>query len=236
MTSRGEEVKNHQAKIESTEDYLHWNPSIPKKAIQMKEMYSKICMLGDPGVGKTSLVRRFVLDVFDDDYIPSIGMKVTKKSVSLEDDSLFLTLMIWDILGSKTNRFDSIYYKGVKGALLVSDVTRENTLDSLPNWISGLYDITDEVPIVFLANKIDLESKKEKLSKKLSDYTDEYSTEYHFTSAKTGENVEGAFFSLAKMLAIKGGSDILDTEIEEEKGEEGDAEEGEKAGDEGEEK
>lgn len=183
-------------------------------AIQMKEMYTKICMLGDPGVGKTSLVRRFVMDIFDDNYIPSIGMKVTKKSVNLGDDTLAFTLMIWDILGSKTNRFDSIYYKGVKGALLVSDITRENTMDSLSKWISGLFDITGEIPIVLLANKIDLESKKEEMEKKMSQYGDDYHSDYLFTSAKTGENVESAFLTLAMRLIEQKVSDKLGAEVE----------------------
>lgn len=157
-------------------------------------------MLGDPGVGKTSLVRRYVLDVFDDIYIPSIGMKVTKKQINLKPGSLSLTLMIWDILGSKTNRFDSVYYKGVKGALLVFDVTRKKTMDSIPIWISGLFEITGKVPVIFLGNKIDLNSGGKAVEQVMSDYAGEYDANYLFTSAKTGENVEKAFLSLARKL------------------------------------
>lgn len=164
----------------------------------MKEMIRKICMLGDPAVGKTSLVRRFVLDVFDDQYIPSIGMKVTKKQVLLKSQDLEVTLMIWDILGSKTSRFDSVYYKGVKGALLVTDVTREKTIDSIPKWIDGLFEITGEVPVLFLANKTDLTGVKEGFLGKMDKYCTEYNAKTFNTSAKTGDNVEKAFFNLAK--------------------------------------
>jgi len=171
----------------------------------MKEMIRKICMLGDPAVGKTSLVRRFVLDVFDDQYIPSIGMKVTKKQVHLKSENLDVTIMIWDILGSKTSRFDSVYYKGVKGALLVSDVTRENTVDSIPKWIDGLYEITGKVPVFFLANKTDLVETSESFLKKMDKYCGEYNAKTLNTSAKTGDNVELAFYHLAKgMIKHKG--------------------------------
>ena len=174
--------------------------SEPSRAISMKEMYRKICMLGDPGVGKTSLVRRYVLDIFDDNYIPSIGMKVTKKHVKLANGALSLTLMIWDILGSKTNRFDSIYYKGVKGALLVSDVTRKKTMDSIPRWISGLFEITGKVPIIFLANKYDIDGMSQAVEQKISRYARNYNAKYLSSSAKTGENVEMAFINLAKRM------------------------------------
>ncbi len=171
----------------------------------MKEMIRKICMLGDPAVGKTSLVRRFVLDVFDDQYIPSIGMKVTKKQVHLKSQNLDVTIMIWDILGSKTSRFDSVYYKGVKGALLVSDVTREDTIDSIPKWIDGLYEITGKVPVFFLANKTDLAEVSESYLKKMDKYCNEYKAKTLNTSAKTGDNVELAFYHLAKgMIKHKG--------------------------------
>lgn len=167
----------------------------------MKEMIRKVCMLGDPSVGKTSLVRRFVLDIFDDSYIPSIGMKVTKKQMILEDESLDLTLMIWDILGSKTSRFDSVYYKGVKGALLVSDVSKEKTADSIPRWLSGLFKITGDVPLMFIGNKIDLIEDKSSIEKKIEGYSKKYNSKVLFTSAKTGNNVENAFLHLAKEMA-----------------------------------
>lgn len=169
----------------------------------MKELFRKICVLGDPAVGKTSLIRRYVIDIFDDKYIPSVGMKVTKKQISLYDDSLSLTMMIWDILGSKTSRFDSIYYKGVEGAIIVCDVTREKTLDNISNWISGLYEVTGEVPLVFLANKIDLKSGSNTLKEQMKFFSRSFNTEYYFTSAKTGENVEDAFQDLAENMVSK---------------------------------
>lgn len=169
----------------------------------MKELFRKICVLGDPAVGKTSLIRRYVIDIFDDKYIPSVGMKVTKKQISLYDDTLTLTLMIWDILGSKTSRFDSIYYKGVEGAMIVCDVTREKTLDNITNWISGLFDVTGEVPLVFMANKIDLKSGSTALKEQMNFFSRSFNTEYFFTSAKSGENVEDAFLNLAMDMVSK---------------------------------
>jgi small GTP-binding protein len=166
----------------------------------MKEIIRKVCVLGNPSVGKTSLVRRYVLDIFDDKYIPSIGMKATKKKIMLNDGAVSLTLMIWDILGSKTSRFDSVYYKGVEGALVVCDITRNETLESIPTWISGLFDVTGEVSIILLANKVDLQEKDEDVKDKLTQYASEYNGKFLFTSAKTGENVDNGFRYLSEML------------------------------------
>lgn len=191
----------------------------------MEEVYRKICMLGDPAVGKTSLVRRYVLDVFTDDYIPSIGMKVTKKQILLNKGSMALTLMIWDILGSKTDRFDSIYYKGVKGALIVCDVTRKKTFDGIPRWMSGLFDITEEIPIIILANKIDMDWEIQEIEQKLIEAAQDYNAQILFTSAKTGENVENAFLSLAEGLLLQK-KERVDLDLEQMKKDEKTEEEG----------
>jgi small GTP-binding protein len=166
----------------------------------MKEIIRKVCILGNPSVGKTSLVRRYVLDIFDDKYIPSIGMKATKKKILLKDGSVSLTLMIWDILGSKTSRFDSVYYKGVEGAIVVCDITRKDTMESIPKWVSGLFDITSEIPVVLIANKVDLKEKDEETVSKMSKYVADYGGVFLFTSAKTGENVEKGFQNLGDMI------------------------------------
>src|SRR5436309_1950018 len=90
----------------------------------------KILLLGDGAVGKTSLIRRFVVDKFSDDYITTIGTKVTKKDLRIESPSKAtdMTFMIWDVLGQKGYRgIQESSFQGAKGALLVYDVTRPET-------------------------------------------------------------------------------------------------------------
>src|SRR2546421_2922098 len=105
-------------------------------------MKRKILRLGDGEVGKTSVVRRFVVDKFSDDYITTIGTKVTKKDLRIESParSPDLTFMIWDVLGQKGHRgIQDSSFQGAKGALLVYDVTRPETADSLQDyWIPHL--------------------------------------------------------------------------------------------------
>src|SRR3989454_12714444 len=99
----------------------------------------KILLLGDASVGKTSLIRRFVVDKFSDDYITTIGTKVTKRDLRIESPSKAtdMTFMIWDVLGQKGYRgIQESSFQGAKGALLVYDVTRPETAESLHEyWI-----------------------------------------------------------------------------------------------------
>ena len=93
----------------------------------MKQYSKKICLLGDFSVGKTSLVRRFVHNRFDDQYISTIGVKVSRKTVVLPvaDDLVELTLMVWDLAGSQgTTPIAASYLRGAVGAVLVCDLTR----------------------------------------------------------------------------------------------------------------
>ncbi len=202
---------------------------------------AKVVLLGNGAVGKTSLVRRYVDNKFDEDYIATIGVNVKKKEI----DDLDITLSLWDIYGQKSvspGRHAS-NYTGAEGAIIVFDLLRKNTFDTLNDWIRDLYKVTGKkVPVVVLGNKNDMiedfEEKKETVFTKASQKEfHEYMLEEHYyrsvyskkpefvpvpysifdkwaevknpfnkkfthylTSAKTGENVNKAFRSMAKKI------------------------------------
>jgi len=169
------------------------------------EVTKKICLLGDPSVGKTSLIRRFVLDEFDDSYISTIGTKVTKKELHVVQPDMnvnvHLTLMIWDVAGQHEYQvFHRMYLKGVEGALLVCDLTRKPTVSGMMKYVEVVKSIAGNVPVVFLFNKCDL------VEKIVVDMNETRRSERYRripmfkTSAKTGENVENAFRKLSEMM------------------------------------
>lgn len=162
----------------------------------------KICLLGDGAVGKTSLVHRYVCDVFDDKYIMSFGTKVSKKTVEVSDAKV--DLLIWDILGQKTHEsLHSAYYRGAVGALAVCDCTRRPTLDSLSSWVSGFRSVVGDMPVVLLLNKSDL--PKSYSVEDVRSVASSVGGAVLETSAKTGANVEAAFTLLTeRMLEASG--------------------------------
>ncbi len=160
-----------------------------------RQFVKKICLLGDGEVGKTSLIRRYVLDQFDDQYIQTFGAKVTKKVLDLEDVSL--TLMIWDVLGQKTQKtLHSSYYTGANGVLLVCDMTRPDTFEHLNHWAADLMEVSGEIPVLVLGNKCDLEMKIDPLD--LEDFAATLGCSFMLTSAKTGQNVQEAFMAIGQ--------------------------------------
>jgi len=167
----------------------------------------KICLIGDVGVGKTSLVRRYVLDVFDDKYIATIGTKVTKKEVEVKDPRTGapqrVVLLIWDIMGQPSFRevLREAYFYGVEGALAVCDVTSKESLGELRYWIKAMTATTGKVPIVFLGNKCDLRDETRIPYQDLEVFAKKHESPSMLTSAKTGYNVEQAFTAIVdKML------------------------------------
>lgn len=173
----------------------------PKEIVLMK----KICMLGDPAVGKTSLIARFVYSIFDDKYLETIGAKVTKKVMALThlptNQNFRLKMMLWDIAGRKTvEHVRSSYHREAEGALLVCDVTRRSTLDNMEKWLHSFFAVTGVVPVVFIVNKMDLKEEGEFGEPDIAALAQKYSCPYVLTSAKTGENVEEAFRELGRRL------------------------------------
>lgn len=152
----------------------------------------KVVMLGDPAVGKTSLVHKYVNDMFDDSYLSTIGAKPVKKTIERGEDVIIL--IIWDIAGHNYNLHPA-YYLGAKGALLVCDLTRLSTVDSLQSWILALQSKAGDVPIRVLANKADLENRAFEL-----EHLEDLGFVSMMTSAKTGANVEKAFNELAELI------------------------------------
>jgi small GTP-binding protein len=166
----------------------------------------KICLIGDVGVGKTSLIRRYVTDVFDDKYIATIGTKVSKKEISLKDpstgDPQKIILLIWDIMGQPSFRevLREAYFYGVQGSLAICDVTSKESLGELRYWIKAMTSTTGKVPIVFLGNKCDLREETRVPYDELEVFAKKHDSPALLTSAKTGYNVEQAFSVLVEKM------------------------------------
>ena len=173
---------------------------------QVTKLSKKICLLGNPAVGKTSLIRAFVYETFEDEYISTIGSKVSKREIDFfdEDSKKYyqLAMIIWDIAGQQTfKHVKQAYYRGAKGALVVCDVTRVTTLTTIEEWIKSLYEVVGTVPIVMLLNKTDLIDQIKFSLADVQDLATKYRAKTMLTSAKTGKNVERAFEELARMMA-----------------------------------
>ena len=169
------------------------------------ELIKKVCLIGDPGVGKTSLVRRFVTDLFDDHYLSTIGAKITKKGMVLDvperELHIKLTLMIWDVAGQKEYRaFHEMHMKGMEGVIAVADLTRKNTFDSLKATIAMADRTGVSIPVVFLLNKCDLAEPSQSDLKDIRTLASQRLIPVLAVSAKTGLNVELAFERLSRMM------------------------------------
>ena len=163
-------------------------------------LQNKICMLGGFGVGKTSLVSRFVSSIFSDRYLTTVGVKIDKKKVSL--DSGEMTLMLWDIYGQ--DEFQTVrdsYLRGATGYLLVADGTRYSTLDTAVVLQKRAESVIGSVPFLLLLNKRDLDREWQVDEQTLVTLADQ-GWRVVKTSAKTGEGVEDAFTTLAREMAI----------------------------------
>lgn len=169
------------------------------------DLIKKVCLLGDPAVGKTSLIRRFVTDIFDDSYISTIGAKITKKQIALDLPQrglqVNLTLMIWDVAGQKEYKmFHEMHLKGMEGVLAVADLTRLKTYHGLKASIQMADRTGVDIPMIFLLNKADLAEPTPDDLREIRTMASDRKIPVLATSARTGLNVELAFSRLGMMM------------------------------------
>jgi small GTP-binding protein len=165
----------------------------------MTAVARKLCMLGDFGVGKTSLVARFVRSTFSEKYLTTVGVKVDSKEIALPG-RVPCKLVIWDIAGrSNLDALNMTYLRGASALLLVADGTRERSLHAALNLLMQSRTLLPEAVAVLALNKLDLVEQWEVAPASLVELR--RTLPVHETSARSGEGVEAAFADIATRLA-----------------------------------
>ena len=158
----------------------------------------KVCMVGTSGVGKTSLVAKFVHSMFSDKYLTTVGVKIDKKTVAVDGNEVML--MIWDLAGDDDyQRLQTSYLRGTSGYLLVADGTRQITLDQAIEIQGRVTEATGPVPFLLALNKADLASQWEINDSRIADL-DARQWKFFKTSAKDGAGVEQAFVEFGRLI------------------------------------
>ncbi|MBP6670751.1 MAG: GTP-binding protein [Gemmatimonadales bacterium] len=164
----------------------------------MSVLQKKLCMLGAVGVGKTSLVRRFVESLFSERYQATVGVKIDRKVVTVGPDTL--NLMLWDLQGEAEHQAARLeYLRGSAGYLVVADATRRATLEVAHSLVARAGDLLPGIPWLLVVNKTDLAAEAQVTAGDLATLRAEGWTVYE-TSARTGAGVDETFGELARRL------------------------------------
>ena len=166
--------------------------------LDKKSFIYKICIVGDGGVGKTSLVLRYCEDSFRDNYIMTIGSNFSTRSVILpEYPNYDIKLQLWDLAGQKHFSFvRPPFYRGATGIIYVYDLTRRSSFASMPDWQDEVEKVIGRKSSVVVGNKLDLADENHRENGKQEGESVKNELEaisYYETSAKDGRNIEGIF-------------------------------------------
>jgi len=161
---------------------------------------SKVCVIGDFAVGKTSVVERFVTNQFSEKYLSTVGVKIDTKEIDLPALGIVHKLVIWDVAGAdEFGPKEIAYLRGASGFIYVADGTRPDTLTAIEHLHSQITGEYGAAPIVLLINKRDLVHDWTVSDEYLDALGKSYGNVYR-TSAKTGDNVEQAIARLAELI------------------------------------
>jgi small GTP-binding protein len=164
----------------------------------------KITVIGNGGVGKTSLIRRFTQGSFNKEYIKTLGAQFSRFEKIIPENNIRTRLFFWDIAGQKEFSFmRPTFYNGAKAAIIVFDLTDEESLNSIEEWYNDITTYCGKIPAVVFGNKIDI------LDERGLNYNDAAILKlvqkhnflsYYQTSAKTGQKVQDAFNKIIEIL------------------------------------
>ena len=169
--------------------------------IQSGEYAYKLILGGDGGVGKTSMVHRFVEDSFQTDYKSTIGTSIMKKVCDFEGLASKVRFVIWDLAGqAQFQRVRQTYVANAEAGILVFDVTRKKTFDSVEKWFNEIKNASKSISLILIGNKIDLVEDRQVTTEEGENLAKKLNLSYFEASAKTGENVNDAFNMLALQM------------------------------------
>jgi len=166
----------------------------------MTQVTSKVCIVGDFAVGKTSVAERFVNNHFSEKYLSTVGVKIDTREIEVEDLQVSHKLVIWDVAGA--DRFgdrEFSYLRGASGFIFVADGTRQLTLRSAENLRDQINERFGEAPAVMLVNKKDLTADWQLSDERVAKLEASFDSVYR-TSAKTGDEVDDAIRRLSRLV------------------------------------
>ena len=157
----------------------------------------KILLVGDSSVGKSSLLLRFSDNVFQESFLPTIG--VDFKIRTIDHQGSVVKLQMWDTAGQeKFKTITSAYYKGAQGIVMVFDLTDKRSFDNIKNWIAECEQFSNLEPVkILVGNKMDMGRERQVSSDQARLFAESEGMLYVETSARTGQNVENIFQSIA---------------------------------------
>ena len=161
----------------------------------------KLVFIGDPGVGKTCIISRFLKGTFDADQITTVGASYASKTIKISETNESLTLDIWDTAGQEKYRsLTRIFFQGAKLAILVYDITRKESFENLKNvWLKELKDHADKNVVLGVAgNKSDLYEKEEVPEQEAREYAKSIGAIFCLTSAQSNSGIEELFEEMGK--------------------------------------
>ena len=177
---------------------------IQKIRVQSSEYAFKLVLGGDGGVGKTSMVNRYVENIFDADYKSTIGTSIMKKECEFDGLKSKVRFVIWDLAGqSQFKRVRSSYVANAEVGILVFDVTQRETYDNIKIWHEEFLKEAPNISLILIGNKIDLADLIVVSTEEGVKLANQLGLSYIETSAKTGENIEDAFKTLALQIIKK---------------------------------